>query len=165
MSNVRDATIAPTPAEELVALVAKVTAMSRQALDLTVKCLDVSHELPRVVAAQVAAAVADFTSDVAFVEEVAPTPDELDALFPPGTGDSQTWYVVSIGRQPGLYASPHDADDQVRGVPHQGRRKKDGRAEALAYYRTMYENNLVRKMVEISLADAAAEQAVASTSG
>ncbi|KAJ7088342.1 hypothetical protein C8R44DRAFT_751910 [Mycena epipterygia] len=53
-----------------------------------------------------------------FVEVPAPTPDELDARFPPGTADSQVWHVVCIGREPGLYANHTDAYEQMRGVPN-----------------------------------------------
>ncbi|KAJ7437874.1 hypothetical protein FB451DRAFT_1192963 [Mycena latifolia] len=118
MSNSPDATITATPAQELAVLMAKVTALSRQALDLT-------------------------------------APDELEALFPPGPGNTQTWYVVCVGRQPGC---------MLVCIPHQEHRK-DGQVEALAYYRTMYENNMVHKMVEVSLADAAATEPTTTASG
>ncbi|KAJ7434566.1 hypothetical protein FB451DRAFT_1556370 [Mycena latifolia] len=149
MSNPAPATIAPTPEEEMVALVAKATTLSRQALDFSAQCLDLSMDIPRVVAAQVAAAVAQFHSDVGFIEEAAPTPDEIDALFPPGTGDNQTWHVVCVGRHPGLYPSSTEADPELAGVPNQCRRKKTGRLEALAYYRRMYDAHLCRKMTQV----------------
>ncbi|KAJ6570823.1 hypothetical protein DFH09DRAFT_1312866 [Mycena vulgaris] len=166
MSNLPQATSAPTPAQELAALVAQVADLSQLALDLTAKCIDINQQLPIVVASQVAAAVAELTrtfffsflcytlayllaiADVEFVEGVAITPDALEALFPPGVGDYQSWYVVCIGREPGLYPSSEEADDQVTGVPHQFRRKKNGRQEALNFYRAKYVSGQVVKMTE-----------------
>ncbi|KAJ7449016.1 hypothetical protein FB451DRAFT_1374173 [Mycena latifolia] len=81
MSDNAAATITATPEQELAALVAKVTTLSRVALDLTAKCLDINQELPRVIASQVAAAVAEVTPDADFVRGVPLTPDELDALY------------------------------------------------------------------------------------
>ncbi|KAJ7112731.1 hypothetical protein C8R44DRAFT_882481 [Mycena epipterygia] len=149
MTNNLQATTAPTPQQELAALVAKVAALSNLALDLTRQCIDINQDLPRVVPLQVTAAVGKLTADVEFVEGVAITPDALDALFPPGVGDYQPWYVVCVGRKPGLYPSSHEANDQVLGVPHQFRRKKSGRAEALAFYRAKHVAGQVAKMTEV----------------
>ncbi|KAJ7118297.1 hypothetical protein C8R44DRAFT_878905 [Mycena epipterygia] len=147
-NNHLQATTAPTPQQELAALVAKVAALSKLALDLTRQCIDINQDLPRVVDLQVAAAMAEPPSEVEFVQGVAITPDALDTLFPPGVGDFQPWYVVCIGRELGLYPSSDEADEQVSGVPHQFRRKKSGRAEALSFYRAKHVAGQVAKMTE-----------------
>ncbi|KAJ6548274.1 hypothetical protein B0H10DRAFT_2101155 [Mycena sp. CBHHK59/15] len=149
MVNPSSQTNAATPEQELAALVSQVAALSKIALDMTRHCLDINEKLPRVVRAQVDAAIAEHTPATAFYEETAPTPDQLEAQFPPGRGDSQAWYVVCTGRQPGLYASADEADEQVSGVPHQHRRKLTGRGPALAYYRQLYELGQVMRLTEI----------------
>ncbi|KAJ7104996.1 hypothetical protein C8R44DRAFT_746235 [Mycena epipterygia] len=155
------ATTASTPAQEMDALIAQVADLSKLALKMTQHCIDLHDNIPRIVGLQVAAKVAaelDALADAAaapapaedgaFVELPAPTPDELDALFPPGTGEFQVWYVVCIGREPGLYASHTDADNQVRGVPNQFRMKKSSLREALDFYRWKYTHQEVKKMIE-----------------
>jgi hypothetical protein len=46
-----------------------------------------------------------------------------------------------------LSPSP-DADDQIRGVPGQSRKKKDSRQEALLYYRAQYESGECERVSE-----------------
>ncbi|KAJ6464566.1 hypothetical protein C8R45DRAFT_1107437 [Mycena sanguinolenta] len=99
-----------------------------------------SDELLAVVKRQLDAAVEKLTPPAPhFYHSAAPAPDDLAVLFPPGYGDNIAWHVVCVGRRPGLYASPTDADDQVRGIPKQSRKKKDSRQEALSYYRSQYD--------------------------
>ncbi|KAJ7195412.1 hypothetical protein B0H12DRAFT_1245565 [Mycena haematopus] len=141
-------TVAPTTEEELdpalapqqlAELVSKVTSLSKMTVDMTRLCIDINADLPVVLKAQVAADVALATPAAPrFYHSAALAPDELDKLFPPGYGDNLAWHVVCVGRRPGLYASSADADDQVRGIPNQSRKKKDSRQEALFYYRTQY---------------------------
>ncbi|KAJ7862583.1 hypothetical protein B0H14DRAFT_2575250 [Mycena olivaceomarginata] len=106
---------------------------------MTRLCIDVNDNLPALVQSQVAAAVAAVTSPgPKWYHSPAPSPDEMDAMFPPGYLDNVQWYVVCVGRRPGLYSSYQDADDQVRGVPNQLRKRKDSRQEALLYYRSQF---------------------------
>ncbi|KAJ7722467.1 hypothetical protein B0H14DRAFT_3520318 [Mycena olivaceomarginata] len=139
-------TIAPTSEQEMAALVSKVTVMSKLALDMTRLCIEINDKLPAVVQGQVVAALA---SPWAPFSITAP-PDEIDidAMFPAGYGEHQAWYVVCVGRHPGLYASYADADDQVRGVPNQSRKKKDSLQEALLYYRTQYRQGECERVSE-----------------
>ncbi|KAF8179379.1 hypothetical protein K438DRAFT_1977432 [Mycena galopus ATCC 62051] len=131
--------ISPTAAEELAALVSKATTLSKLALDMTRLCIEIGDGLPAVVKAQVDAAIAELAPvGPQFYRSAAIAPDDLEALFPSGYGDNQPWYVICVGRRPGLYASAADADDQVRGVPNQLRKKKDSHEEALLYYRSQY---------------------------
>ncbi|KAJ6614468.1 hypothetical protein B0H10DRAFT_1950603 [Mycena sp. CBHHK59/15] len=74
MVNPSSQTNAATPEQELAALVSQVAALSKIALDMTRHCLDINEKLPRVVRAQVDAAIAEHTPATAFYEETAPTP-------------------------------------------------------------------------------------------
>ncbi|KAK7017279.1 hypothetical protein R3P38DRAFT_3201682 [Favolaschia claudopus] len=138
--------------------------LSILALEMAKHCVDLNERLPRVIAAEIAAAALDAqvnaitaaTADLAlpvdnrpaFVRGVAPTPDTLESVIKPGNGDNQMWYVVCVGRMPGLYPDAEKADVQVLGVPDQSRRKVSGRVAALAYYRQMYEDDKVMCLFE-----------------
>ncbi|KAJ7198695.1 hypothetical protein C8J57DRAFT_1262251 [Mycena rebaudengoi] len=128
---------APSPSTEFEAFTAKVASISKLAVELTKMAIDV-QKLPAIVAAQVEAAARAVLPDTLWVRGTPLTPDELEAKFPPGNGDHQTWYVVIRGRNPGLYPSSNDCDVQVRGVPNEFRQKKTGRVEALAFYHQHY---------------------------
>ncbi|KAJ7199343.1 hypothetical protein C8J57DRAFT_1356672 [Mycena rebaudengoi] len=142
-------TTAPTPAPPAMeAFVAKVATLSRLAADLTKLAIEVQTELSDVVNTAIDAAFQEETPDPVWVASTPLTPDDLDAKFPPGTGEHQHWYVVLRGRSPGLYPSYTDCDEQVRGVPNQFREKKRGRAEALAFYRASYERGEVEQWTE-----------------
>ncbi|KAJ6452168.1 hypothetical protein C8R47DRAFT_1229514 [Mycena vitilis] len=141
----RDSTTAATSDQDMAAMVSQLAALSKLALKMTALCIDVGERLPHVIQAQVDAKVAAaldaaMPSDpaVEFYRSAGPTPDEIDAQFPQGRGDNQEWHVVCVGRNPGLYATSTEADSQVLGVPHQARKKKDNRQEALLYYRTQH---------------------------
>ncbi|KAJ7898274.1 hypothetical protein B0H14DRAFT_3424633 [Mycena olivaceomarginata] len=137
--NTTITTIAPTSQQEMEALVSKVTALSKLALDMTRLCIEVNDALPAVVQGKIVDALAAVSSPAqVFYHSAAPLPDEIDAMFPPGLFDNQPWHVVCVGRRPGLYASHLDTDDQVRNIPNQSRKRKDTREEALLYYRTQY---------------------------
>ncbi|KAJ6547987.1 hypothetical protein DFH09DRAFT_1087450 [Mycena vulgaris] len=148
-------TNSPTPAQELAALVAKVAALSKLALDMTKLTMDINDAVPGVIASQVTQAVDVLTPTAPqFMHGTARTPDQMDALFPPGVGDHQLWYVVIVGREPGLYNSSVAADAEVNGVPGQFRQKKASRVEALAFYRNRYNDSAVAKISEVIVAPA-----------
>ncbi|KAJ7774528.1 hypothetical protein DFH07DRAFT_952238 [Mycena maculata] len=125
-TNVPTATTTATPEQEMAVLLAQLAALSRSSLDITRACIDLTATGP------------------SFVFGVPQTPDELDALFPPGRGDNQVWHVVTIGRNPGFA----EADDEVLGIPNQHRRRKTSRQEALAYYRHQWGLSAVIKLTE-----------------
>ncbi|KAJ6491533.1 hypothetical protein DFH09DRAFT_1104979 [Mycena vulgaris] len=146
-------TTTPTPVQELAALVAKVAALSKLALEMTKLTMDIDDAIPHVIASQVAEAVKAVQSPPPkFVKGVAYTPAQMDTMFPPGFGDHQAWYVVIVGREPGLYGSSVAADAEVNGVPGQFRQKKASRIEALAFYRNRYNDNAVVKLNEAPVA-------------
>ncbi|KAJ7438375.1 hypothetical protein B0H11DRAFT_2358566 [Mycena galericulata] len=136
-------------------------ALSRQAFDMARVCLDLRAD-PLILAAlpeafaRVTGTPAEEPAPVAaafdWVEFPAPTPDQMDSYYPPGVGDDLSWHVVCIGREPGLYASPEEANKQIVGVPNQFRQKKDSRLEALAFYRLRYDSQRVHKMVAVPVA-------------
>ncbi|KAJ6517578.1 hypothetical protein DFH09DRAFT_1098968 [Mycena vulgaris] len=165
-------TTPPTPAQELAALVAKVAALSKLALDMAKITMEINgtpplpdvslahtrpaDSVPQVIASQVAEAVDALTpTGPQFMHGTARTPDQMDALFPPGLGDHQHWYVVIVGREPGLYNSSVAADAEVNGVPGQFRQKKASRVEALAFYRNRYNDSAVAKISEVIATPAA----------
>ncbi|KAJ6518030.1 hypothetical protein C8R47DRAFT_1205110 [Mycena vitilis] len=156
----RDLTTASTSGSEMEALVAKLASLSRLGLDMTRLCIDVSDSLPRLIKAEVDAkvnaALAPAAPATTFYRSLGPTPDGMDAAFPPGRGDNQEWHVVCVGRNPGLYSTSRCADAEVLGVPNQARKKKDNRAEALLYYRTQHRLGEVTKVSEVPPAAAAA---------
>ncbi|KAJ7019532.1 hypothetical protein C8F04DRAFT_1276132 [Mycena alexandri] len=143
MPNTPAATNAPSSDQELASLLSNVAALSKLALDMTRKCIDITEAVPRVLQAQVDAQVdaridAAVSTGPAFYQSPAPTPDQMDARHPPGNNDNVPHYVITIGRRPGLYIGSQEAEDQVRGVPDMARKRKDNRQEALLWYRTQY---------------------------
>ncbi|KAK7063355.1 hypothetical protein R3P38DRAFT_3164360 [Favolaschia claudopus] len=85
-----------------------------------------------------------------FVRGIPKTPAELERDHPPGSGE--TWYVVILGREPGMYATALEADHQCNGVPHQFKVKKTSRQDAFDLYRSLYngpEGKGVEKWTEV----------------
>ncbi|KAJ7649205.1 hypothetical protein B0H17DRAFT_1215419 [Mycena rosella] len=146
-----------------VAAVVPGVALSKKALEMTTLCLDVKSLIPPAFIAAAHQASAFVTAvqqtavaiaaapvhDLLWVQGVPLTPDQLEAQFPPGLGDDLSWQVVCMGREPGLYASVDDANDQVNRVPNQSREKKKSRAEALTFYCIRYGKGKVEKWNEV----------------
>ncbi|KAJ7122453.1 hypothetical protein C8R44DRAFT_876744 [Mycena epipterygia] len=151
------ATTAPTPAQELEALVALVAQLSAASLEATRLSVEVQAKLPAI-AAKLAASDANATPGSSTAVDAAPlfvhctpkTPGELQDAFPPGSGE--IWYVVIIGREPGMYRTSTEANDQCNGVPNQFKEKRKSRREALAWYAECYfhpSGDGVQKWVEV----------------
>ncbi|KAJ7214191.1 hypothetical protein C8J57DRAFT_1612119 [Mycena rebaudengoi] len=64
------------------------------------------------------------------------SPETLATFIPPNSGE--TWYVVIVGREPGMYRTPTEANLQTDGVPGQFSQKKTSRREALDFYRERF---------------------------
>ncbi|KAJ7694391.1 hypothetical protein B0H17DRAFT_1132024 [Mycena rosella] len=110
--------------------------------------MDINDTIPAVIASQIAEA-----TDAALnppgpllLHGLPKTPPEMADMFPPGVGDFQSWYVVIVGREPGLYGSAVEADAQVNGIPGQFRQKKTSRREALDFYWERYIAGAVDKI-------------------
>ncbi|KAJ7292451.1 hypothetical protein C8J57DRAFT_1489959 [Mycena rebaudengoi] len=93
--------------------------------------IEVQNRLPAVMAASLGR-----SSGPPFTSGVAIPPDALETFIPPNSGE--IWYVVIVGREPGLYRTPAEANHQTHGVPGQFSQKKTSRHEALAFYRERY---------------------------
>ncbi|KAJ7806952.1 hypothetical protein B0H14DRAFT_2610121 [Mycena olivaceomarginata] len=129
-----------SPKEELESLVSLVAALSQMSLDIAKHCLDVQS-----VAAQILHPPAPPPT---WVSGIARTPDELEAAHPATEDDdSQVLHVVTVGREPGLYATVAQSNYQVNGVPGAARLRMPGRVAALAYYRAKYAAHEVEKLV------------------
>ncbi|KAJ6632047.1 hypothetical protein B0H10DRAFT_2206459 [Mycena sp. CBHHK59/15] len=87
-------------------------------------------------------------ADNVFVRAVPKTPAQVTAEHEEVPDGSRTWWVVYIGREPGLYTTIEQADVQIKGCPNQQYRRKTSKIEALAFYEHMYKNNQVEKWVE-----------------
>ncbi|KAJ7801657.1 hypothetical protein B0H14DRAFT_3489314 [Mycena olivaceomarginata] len=106
------------------------------------------NKIPHVVRVQVDAAVALYHNAPTFFENIAPTPDQMDAEYPPGRG-GQSSVVHRLRWTPaGFYVTFEEAEDEVNGVPCGYRRRVAGRIAALAYYRQMYDQGKVRRLNE-----------------
>ncbi|KAJ7318328.1 hypothetical protein DFH08DRAFT_819935 [Mycena albidolilacea] len=88
--------------------------------------------------------------DNIWVRAVAKTPAQVAAEhinFPDGT---QQWWIVYVGREPGIYSTLEEATAQTIKCPNQQwRSRKGGKREALDFYRTRYDANEVVKWVEL----------------
>ncbi|KAF8144861.1 hypothetical protein K438DRAFT_1992423 [Mycena galopus ATCC 62051] len=141
------ATTASTPTE-MEALVALVARLSTAALEASRLAVEVKAKIPAIVAAEVLAAKMSATAaaEAAAAEAAAlsplwqrgipKTPAQLEALYPEGSGE--TWYVVIIGREPGMYRTAREADNVSNGVPNQLKQKKTSRRDAITWYREQY---------------------------
>ncbi|KAJ7876071.1 hypothetical protein B0H14DRAFT_2568366 [Mycena olivaceomarginata] len=141
-----------SPKEELESLVSLVAALSQMSLDIAKHCLDVQTRLPGIVDAVIAAGVAAQILHLpapppTWVSGIARTPDELEAAHPATEDDdSQVLHVVTVGREPGLYATVAQSNYQVNGVPGAACLRMPGRVAALAYYRAKYAAHEVEKL-------------------
>ncbi|KAJ7082865.1 hypothetical protein B0H15DRAFT_803002 [Mycena belliarum] len=135
-------------------------ALAKQALDMTNLCVEVKTQIAPAFTAAANMAIASMAPppvpdpDHVWVKGIALTPDQMEASFGPGVGDEQTWQVVCIGREPGLYASATEANLQIEGVPNQFREKRKSRVEALSFYRHRYESNRVAKWTPVPVDEA-----------
>ncbi|KAJ7149776.1 hypothetical protein C8R43DRAFT_1128266 [Mycena crocata] len=147
--NANPAAIIPSnPQAELEAMIALSAGLTQMALAMAKHCLDVQTRLPGVVNAAIANGLAVLVPAApVWVRGVARTPAQLEAAHPPGSGDDVAYHVVTAGREPGLYTSVNESDDQVLGVPDSRRKRQGSRAEALAYYRIKWDEQKVVKWV------------------
>ncbi|KAJ6532323.1 hypothetical protein DFH09DRAFT_1326111 [Mycena vulgaris] len=160
------ATSAPhSLSEELEALVAQVAGLTQMSLAIAQRCVELHTELPAAFNAAVAAAVAaTLPAPTVWVKGIPRTPTQLEVAHPPGSGDDIPYHVVTIGKEPGLYASVTESDAQVLGVPAGKRLRKSTRLEALAYYRQKYADQQVEKWTSSVSAAAPVVPAVAGPS-
>ncbi|KAJ7823227.1 hypothetical protein B0H14DRAFT_3470206 [Mycena olivaceomarginata] len=81
---------------------------------------------------------------------VAKTPAEVAAEQANAPAGTQQWWIVYVGREPGLYSTLEEAVAQTIKCPNQQwRSRKADKRKALDYYRARYEANEVVKWVEL----------------
>ncbi|KAF8173985.1 hypothetical protein K438DRAFT_1771841 [Mycena galopus ATCC 62051] len=75
------------------------------------------------------------TQDQIWVRVKAPSPEEIAELNHGIEDFMEEWWIVYIGREPGIYRIQAEADEAVKGCPIQQYRVRTGKATALAFYR------------------------------
>ncbi|KAJ7315505.1 hypothetical protein DFH08DRAFT_820436 [Mycena albidolilacea] len=141
------------PDQELAALITWVSELSKLAVDLSERCINLDNSGLSKLALNVTRHCLDLHGErlQSLVAEQVPRVVRLkvDAAISEvrsGRGDNQPWYVVWVGCQPGLFATYEEANDQVNSVPNTGRRRIVGRVSALAYYRHLYDTDQVMRL-------------------
>ncbi|KAJ6523894.1 hypothetical protein DFH09DRAFT_1329759 [Mycena vulgaris] len=92
-------------------------------------------------------AATSFVPVPSFTAGTPATPTALAAATPVDA-EVENYWVVLRGREPGLYLTVHAANTQTNGVPGQFQQRKNGRAEALAFYAANYPDH-VRKWIQV----------------
>ncbi|KAJ7241517.1 hypothetical protein B0H12DRAFT_1074509 [Mycena haematopus] len=87
-------------------------------------------------------------SDV-WVRANAKTPAQVHAEHTAAPEGSRPWWVVYVGREPGLYTTVEEADAQIKNCPNQQYRRKASKQEALNLYIEKYDAGEVAKWVEL----------------
>ncbi|KAJ7740986.1 hypothetical protein B0H14DRAFT_2637928 [Mycena olivaceomarginata] len=88
--------------------------------------------------------------DNIWVRAVAKTPAQVAADHANVPDGTQQWWIVYVGREPGIYSTLEEALAQTNKCPNQQwRSRKGGKREALDFYRARYEANEVVKWVEL----------------
>ncbi|KAJ6614214.1 hypothetical protein B0H10DRAFT_2221524 [Mycena sp. CBHHK59/15] len=139
MTTPHTATHAPTIRQDLGALVATVAkftvradSLSGMGRDLQDKLSDILDQLKK-----------EDADDHLFIREPAKDPATVKAEHASEPDGSRPWWVVYIGREPGLYNTIDAANAQIKGCPNQQYRRKGSKGEALLFYKLMYEDNAV----------------------
>ncbi|KAJ7918361.1 hypothetical protein B0H13DRAFT_1869540 [Mycena leptocephala] len=157
----------PTACQELVALLAAVDKLAERASSLnrtahkiqgenspSFKCptthIAPSDRLPDILDKLDTEAAADCV----FVRGVTKSPAVVAAEHTDAPDGSRTWWVVYVGREPGLYTTVSEqANSQTKGCPNQQCRKKSSKSEALLFYQQKWGENEVRKWNEVAEGD------------
>ncbi|KAJ7884215.1 hypothetical protein B0H13DRAFT_1890073 [Mycena leptocephala] len=139
-------TAAANARSEIMAVLTTVDELVARAHRLTRIALDLQDALP---------AIADRLNQQEAVDNVwvranARTPAQVEAehaAIPHGT---RPWWVVWIGREPGLYTTVEAADAQIKGCPNQQYRRRASKVDAINLYRQKYDDGEVAKWVEFT---------------
>ncbi|KAJ7720153.1 hypothetical protein B0H14DRAFT_3521025 [Mycena olivaceomarginata] len=112
-------TAAPTP-RELMAVLATVDELVIRAADFQRTAQELQKKLPPMVQSLTEQQAADNT----WVCAVAKTPTAVATEHSSAPSGSRPWWVVFVGREPGLYSTIEAADAQIKGCPNQQYRRK-----------------------------------------
>ncbi|KAJ6603521.1 hypothetical protein DFH09DRAFT_1270320 [Mycena vulgaris] len=134
---------APTAHQELEAILATIGRLIKVSSSVARTLKEVNERLP-VLIDRLAPLASD---DNVWVRAVAKTPVQVESEHHNQPTGSRPWWVVYIGREPGLYLTSEEADVQVKGCPNQQYRKKTSKEEALLFYSSLYTAGKVEKNV------------------
>ncbi|KAJ7453518.1 hypothetical protein FB451DRAFT_1373822 [Mycena latifolia] len=132
------ATTTPSPHLELEALLATIAKLTQRSLNVSRALKEAHEKIPGLIDQVLHYREAN---DNVWVRAVAMTPEQA-------TDGARPWWVVYIGREPGLYTTVDEATVQVKGCPNQEFRKKTSKGEALHFYESLYLGGKVEKWVE-----------------
>ncbi|KAJ7769738.1 hypothetical protein B0H14DRAFT_2632702 [Mycena olivaceomarginata] len=132
--------------EELMAVLATVNDLVVRSVQLTRVAQRLQKSVPELIARLHEQEAADHT----WVRVVAKTPAEVEAEHAAAPPGSRAWWVVFIGREPGLYTTIEEADKQIKGCPNQQYRRKHDKKEALMAYAQRWQDGGVEKWVELT---------------
>ncbi|KAJ7282326.1 hypothetical protein C8J57DRAFT_1218550 [Mycena rebaudengoi] len=139
-------TNAASPADELAALIAQVETLSQLAVHVQGRQCPLlssplltlpSANMTRVLVGQLVNTIVHPSRAINYIQGVPLTPDEVEVAHALSV-ELQPYYVVIVGREPGIYASSQAANAQTDGVPRQRQQKQATRTLALGAYRTLF---------------------------
>ncbi|KAJ7089405.1 hypothetical protein C8R44DRAFT_892362 [Mycena epipterygia] len=137
-------TTTSSPDQELEVMIATIAKLTQRSAAMTRALTDVHQKLPGLIERLHTGSA----SDAIFVRAVPKTPTQVEHEHATAPTGSRTWWVVYVGREPGLYTTSEEADDQVKGCPNQQYRRKANKEEALLFYTSLFNAGKVEKWVE-----------------
>ncbi|KAJ6609624.1 hypothetical protein B0H10DRAFT_2225752 [Mycena sp. CBHHK59/15] len=152
MTSFPAATTAPSASDQLRAVLATVDKLATQ-VDKLADCADAIADLASSVQAKLPAILKQLHEEAAedniFMRAIPKSPAEVAADHARAADGSRPWWVVFVGREPGIYDTVEEANRQVKGCPNQECRRKGSKQEALNFYELMYGKDRVQKWVEL----------------
>ncbi|KAJ7212393.1 hypothetical protein B0H12DRAFT_1079449 [Mycena haematopus] len=131
--------------EEFMAVLGTVDQLVARSVHLARTAQDLQQRLPAILDRLTEKEAADNV----WVRANAKTPAQVEVEHTAAPDGSRPWWVVYVGREPGLYSTVEDADVQIKNCPNQQYRRKASKQEALAFYRQKYDAGEVSKWVEL----------------
>ncbi|KAJ7807752.1 hypothetical protein B0H14DRAFT_3482939 [Mycena olivaceomarginata] len=128
-------------------------------LEALIKCLQTLHRKSRFGLATLSQILGRSVFEPTFVPGTPASPDEIAAGFVDQKRAEAYWVVLS-GREPGLYTTSDEANEQTSRVPHQQQQRIVGFEAALAVYTVHYPQD-TKKWVEVPHSDLAIDSLVA----
>ncbi|KAJ7301759.1 hypothetical protein DFH08DRAFT_978443 [Mycena albidolilacea] len=156
MNPVPDPTLQPPPTNprrELMVVLANVDHLVVRAQKLT----RAAEQIPAVQILKALPAILNHLNEEEaegsryLVRAVAKTPAQVAAEHANVPDGTQQWWIVYVGREPGIYSTLEMATAQTEKCPNQQWRSwKGGKREALDFYHAWYDANEVVKWVELN---------------
>ncbi|KAF8192030.1 hypothetical protein K438DRAFT_1970391 [Mycena galopus ATCC 62051] len=127
-------------------LLSSVQQLSRDMDDIRTELCELQTQLPPILDRL----CEEETQDQIWVRVKAPSPEEIAELNHGIEDFMEEWWIVYIGREPGIYRIQAEADEAVKGCPIQQYRVRTGKATALAFYRLKWDEGLVARWAPCS---------------